>query len=133
MRSRSLHSDMVRQKGTEKRGKKRSQSVFLQIDIIEDEETENLGKFVNKDLFMNILDTDVEESISTALSSNSRMSTSQILKEAEKRRKLKREKMNRKRATVTVKSGAMTLLVMAATLVMATFLMSPTIGKIFGE
>ena len=72
MRSRSLHSDMVRQKGTEKSGKKRSQSVFPQIDIIEDEETENICEFVNKDIFMNILDTDVEGSSSTALSSNSR-------------------------------------------------------------
>ena len=132
MRSRSLHSDMVRQKGTEKSGKKRSQSVFPQIDIIEDEETENICEFVNKDIFMNILDTDVEGSISTALSSNSRMTTSQVMKEAEKRRKLRREKRNRKRATVTVKSGAMTFLVMAATLVMVTFLMSPTIEKIFG-
>ena len=75
MRSRSLHSDMVRQKGTEKIGKKRSQSVFPQIDILEDEETEILGEFVNKDLFMNTLDTDVEGSSNTALSSNSRMTT----------------------------------------------------------
>ena len=103
VRSRSLHSDMVRQKGTEMSGKKRSQSVFPQIDILEDEETEILGEFVNKDLFMNTLDTDVEGSSSTALSSNSRMTTSRILKEAEKRRKERRENRNCKRATVTVK------------------------------
>jgi hypothetical protein len=35
--------------------KKRSQSVFPQIDIIEDEETDNLDKFVNTDLIVNIL------------------------------------------------------------------------------
>ena len=34
--SRSLHSDMARQKGEEKRRKKRSQSVFPPIYIIED-------------------------------------------------------------------------------------------------
>ena len=39
----------------------------------------------------------------------------------------------RKRATVFVTSGAMTFILMAATLVTATFLMSPTIEQIFGE
>ena len=60
MRSRSLYSDMARQKGEEKRGKIRSQSVFQQIDIIEDEDTENLGEYVNNALIVNILDTDIE-------------------------------------------------------------------------
>ena len=60
------------------------------------------------------------------------MTTSLMLKEAEKRRKLKKEKRNHKRATVMVTSGAMTLVLMAATLVKASFLMSPTIETIFG-
>ena len=60
------------------------------------------------------------------------MTMSQMLKEADKKRKLRREKRNCKRATVMVKSGAMTFLVIAATLVTASFLMSPTIEKIFG-
>ena len=60
MRSRSLFSDMARQKGEKRRGKIRSQSVFQQIDIIEDEDTENLGEYVNNALIVNILDTDIE-------------------------------------------------------------------------
>ena len=132
MRSRSLYSDMARQKGEEKRGKIRSQSVFQQIDIIEDEDTENLGEYVKNDQIVDTLEADIGKSSSTASSSNSRMTTSHMLKEAEKKRKLKREKRNRKRATVMVKSGAMTFLVIAATLVTASFLMSPTIERIFG-
>jgi hypothetical protein len=40
--------------------------------------------------------------------------------------------MNHKRAAVMLTSGGMTFLVMAATLVTASFLMSPTIERIFG-
>ena len=132
MRSRSLYSDMARQKGTENREKKRSQSLFPQIDIIEDEDTENLGEYVKNDQIVDTLKADIGKSSSTALSSNSRMTTSHMLKDAEKKRKLKRENINRKRATVMVKSGAMTFLVIAVTLVTASFLMSPTIERIFG-
>ena len=81
---------------------------------------------------MNIYETDVERSSSISVSCKSRMTTSQMLKEADKRRRLRREKRNRKRATVMITSGAMTFLVMAATLVMASFLMSPIIERIFG-
>ena len=55
-----------------------------------------------------------------------------MLKEVEKKGKFKREKRYHKRATVMVNSGAMTFLVIAATLVTASFLMSPTIERIFG-
>jgi hypothetical protein len=79
-----------------------------------------------------VLVTDVKSSSSTALAYKRRMTTSQILKEAEKRRKLRKEKSNCKRATMMATSVAMTFLVMAATLVTASFLMSPTIEKIFG-
>ena len=83
MRSRSVCSDMARQKGLEKRRKKRLQSVFPKISIIEDEETENLAKFGNTNLIVNILDTDVERSSSTALLCNRGITTLQMLEEAE--------------------------------------------------
>jgi hypothetical protein len=95
--------------------KKISQSLFPQVDIIEDEETEILAEIVNSDQIVNILDTDIERS----LSCKGRMTTSQMLKDADKRRKLRREKRNHKRATVMITSGAITFLVMAATLVTA--------------
>jgi hypothetical protein len=60
------------------------------------------------------------------------MTTSRRLDKVEKRRKLRKEKRNCKRATVMVTSGAMTFLVMVATLVTASFLISPTIERIFG-
>ena len=59
VRSRSVCSDMAKGKGAERSGKKRSQSVFQQIHIIEDEETDNLDKYVNSDLIVNILEPDV--------------------------------------------------------------------------
>ena len=46
---------------------------------------------------------------------------------------LRREKEKKSRATVFITSGAMTFIVLAATLVTATFLFSPTIEEIFGE
>ena len=119
-------SNTGKERGTGK--KKRSQSVFPQVDIIEYEETEIMAEIVDNDKIVNILDTDIERS----LSCKSRMTTSEMLKDADKRRKLRREKRNRKRATVMVTSGAMTFLVMAATLVTASFLMSPAIERIFG-
>jgi hypothetical protein len=75
---------------------------------------------------------DIKRSASINLSNFSGMTTSRRLEEVEKRRELRKEKRNRKRATVMVTSGAMTFLVMAATLVTASFLMSPTIERIFG-
>ena len=45
----------------------------------------------------------------------------------------RREKEKKSRATVFITSGAMTFIVLAATLVTATFLFSPTIEEIFGE
>ena len=45
----------------------------------------------------------------------------------------RREKEKKSRATVFITSGAMTFIVLAATLVTATFLMSPVIEEIFGR
>ena len=127
-----MYSATAREMGTRKGKKKRSQSVFPQVDIIEDEESEKVDECFNNDQILNELERDIERSSSIALSCNSRMTTSKMLKEADKRRKLRREKRNRKRATVMITSGAMTFLLMAATLVTASFLMSPTIERIFG-
>ena len=44
-----------------------------------------------------------------------------------------RRKEKRSRAGALITSGAMTFIVLAATLVTATFLFSPTIEQIFGE
>ena len=52
-----------------------------------------------------------------------------MLKEAAKRRKLRRGERNRKRAKMMLTCGAMTLLVIVVTLVMASY---PTIQRIFG-
>ena len=110
-------------------GKKiKLKSVFPKADIIEEEESESMAEIVNSDHIVNISNIDIERS----LSCKSRMTTSQMLKEADKRKKLRREKRNRKRATVMITSGAMTFLVMAAILVTASLLMSPTIERIFG-
>ena len=131
MRARSVCTAMVRERREGNRTKKRSQSVFPQ-DITEVDEPEDLTSFANIDLIDKISSVDIERSASINLSNFSGMTTSRRLEEVEKRRKLRKEKRNRKRATVMVTSGAMTFLVMAATLVMATFLMSPTIEKLFG-
>ena len=109
-----MQSATAREMGTRKGKKKRSQSVFPQVDIIEDVESEKVDECFNNDQILNELERDIERSSSIALSCNSRMTTSKMLKEADKRRKLRREKRNRKRATVMITSGAMTFLLMAA-------------------
>ena len=45
---------------------------------------------------------------------------------------LKRKKLNTRRGTQIITTGAMTLLVLAATLVTASFILSPIIEKMFG-
>ena len=117
-------SALARVNTAEKRRKKqRSHSVFPQLEIAE--ETEEDNEIDNNNVETVKIDIDME------ISNTSGRTTSQMLEEVDKRRKLRREKKNRKRATVMVTSGAMTFLLMAATLVTATFLMSPTIEKIF--
>ena len=54
---------------------------------------------------------------------------SKMLEEADKRKKLRRGERNRKRAKMMLSCGAMTLLVIVVTLVMASY---PTIQRIFG-
>ena len=49
------------------------------------------------------------------------------------RRESLRQKKNQKRATAIVTSGALTFIVLAATMVTASFLMSPVIEEIFGK
>ena len=134
-RSRSVCCAVSGERGSQKKKKERSQSVFGQVEIVEDDETEiieNLSEIVITDKLEHVSAVDVERSSSIALSYNSSLSTSKKLEEAESKKKLRMEKRNRKRATVFVTSGAMTFLLMAATLVTASFLMSPTIEKIFG-
>ena len=103
--------------------------MFPEIDILEESE-----ELVIADLdTLHFPERDLEISSSLALSPCSKKTPGQMLEEVEERRKLRREKKNQKRATVLVTSGAMTFLLMAATLVTASFLMSPTIEKIFGK
>ena len=47
--------------------------------------------------------------------------------------KEREEKRKQRRATALVTSGALTFIILAATLVTASFLMSPVIEKIFGK
>ena len=53
--------------------------------------------------------------------------------EEEQKRKMTNTKYQRRRATVMVTSGALTIILLAATLVTATFLMSPVIEKVFSK
>ena len=107
----------------------RSHSVFGQFDITEDDETEivsDLSDVIISDGCVDISAVDVERSSSLT------MSTVRRVGEVERREMLKRKKRSQKRATVIVTSGALTFLVLAATMVTASFLMSPVIEQIFG-
>ena len=118
------------------RKKMRSQSIFGQLEIVEDDESdiiEGFSEVVIIDKLEQVSTIDAERSNSIALSYNSGMTTSKKLEEADQRRKLRMEKKNLKRATKIVTSGAMTFLLLAATLVTVSFLLSPTIEKIFGR
>ena len=52
---------------------------------------------------------------------------------AEQKRTMKKNMTQRRKATVMVTSGALTFILLAATLVTATFLMSPVIEQIFSK
>ena len=122
--------------GAVERKKMRSQSIFGQLKIVEDDESdiiEGFSEVVIIDKLEQVSTIDAEISNSIALSYNSGMTTSKKLEEADQRRKLRMEKKNLKRATKIVTSGAMTFLLLAATLVTVSFLLSPTIEKIFGR
>jgi hypothetical protein len=109
-RSKSVCSGLIRERVEEKRTKEnaRSQSAFTQCSITLDEETE----FVNNDM-----------------PSYSGTMLSQMLEEADKRKKLRRGERNHKRAKMLLTCGAMTLLVILVTLVMASY---PSIQRVFG-
>jgi hypothetical protein len=87
-----VSSDMARQKVAERRGKKRSKSMFPQIEIIEVEDFENMGESVGNDLIVDIMDMNIERLSSRALSSNNGMTTSLMVKENDKKSKLKGKK-----------------------------------------
>jgi hypothetical protein len=108
-RSQSVCSGLIREREADRRKKdaKRSQSVFPQCSISEDEETE----FVNNDM----------PSYNGVMLSN-------MLEEADERRKLRRWERNRKRVKMMLTCGAMTVLVILVTLVMVSY---PTIQKMF--
>ena len=54
-------------------------------------------------------------------------------KVSEQKRSMKKNMTQRRKATVMVTSGALTFILLAATLVTATFLMSPVIEQIFSK
>ena len=113
----------------------RSHSVFGEVGIIEDEETEIISDLsdVFSDDCTDISALDVERSSNLVLKHTRGVSIVRRVAEVERMDRLKKEKRNQKRATLVVTSGAMTFMVMAATLVMVSFLMSPTIEEIFGQ
>ena len=77
-------------------------------------------------------DTKAIRANSLAASTTSKNSISQKLKAIEEEYERKRL-YHRRRSTVMVTSGALTIILLAATLVTATFLMSPVIEKAFGK
>ena len=98
----------------------------------ESEAEEGIKKEKNK---IDDILTEAIRANSLASSITSRKSFAQKLQEIEEEQKQKmmNTKYQRRRATVMVTSGALTIILLAATLATATFLMSPVIDKVFSK
>ena len=98
----------------------------------ESEAEEGIKKEKNK---IDDILTEAIRANSLASSITSRKSFAKKLQEIdeEQKQKMKNTKYQRRKATVMVTSGALTIILLAATLVTATFLMSPVIEKVFGK
>ena len=110
-------------------GRNRSHSAGIE----EDEEIEMISDVTTSDDCLEMSATDDNRSNSLALSHTREMSIVRRVGEVERRERLRKKKRNQKRATVIITSGAMTFIVMTATLVTVTFLMSPVFEEIFGQ
>ena len=116
-----------------RRGERRSRSHngFGQVDILEVEETEMPAELSDDCEDISVIN--VERSSSLVLSHTRSLSTVRKLGDVEMREISRKKKRNQNRAKAIVTSGALTFIVLAATIVTASFLMSPVIEQIFGQ
>ena len=111
---------------TRSSGRQRSLSVFNENHLVGERKNSLFTGIVTlTDLNTN---ADIDDEISRIRKSSANMMT-----EKQKTEILIRENKSQKRATAIVTSGALTFLVVAATMVTASFLMSPTIEEMFGK
>ena len=115
---------------TRSSGRQRSLSVFNENHLVGERKNSLFGPTVNGIVTLADLNTiaDIDDEISRIRKSSANMMT-----EKQKTEILIRENKSQKRATAIVTSGALTFLVVAATMVTASFLMSPTIEEMFGK
>ena len=115
---------------TRSSGRQRSLSVFNENHLVGERKNSLFGPTANGIVTLADLNTiaGIDDEISRIRKSSANMMT-----EKQKTEILIRENKSQKRATAIVTSGALTFLVVAATMVTASFLMSPTIEEMFGK